>query len=802
MKGHKPNTDQKIELRIFVNGMPTYEYNLPGTASRDPNVLECFIPVEAGDRIVLGGFFSGTILHGAFDFLADGSFLADKRIEGPKEGNTRYQKKRKVDINHMFDTPDKIILGNLHVKTLRDSYGGAPLNVNATKLGVGSIAIVCSVNTKTEDNYVQRYPSTTCGDWDSRGQDDVADGGISPTHELEVRVTDDPRTRVGKARQQKHERHFTQTRFGLAPWATLIFHYRSIEAIQEAGCVKRSWDSVALGPSDELTSTRTSPETVKNGAAAGTGKKKTATKEDDDISVASRTSRGDNLFTTPPPSGSSKASSLFGQSRRTPTPTPEPEAPRKRATRQLVSSSTDTPEPSPNLEKKKLFGQTLDFSNTATPPAPHETRLGDVRVEQEKGAGLEHITPFYTTNKRFEKLPTAALPQSGSGDSTLPIMSEDELTDVIADVEASLMSDSQYTAPVAVMTSQDRSVVSDQASEETNGVNGEQTRERPVRVKEEEPASPSLSPSRQSLRDIGSATFHRPRTTATPASLDQFDGTMSSPPQSPNPQRLRKTEKHPSCSLTPHQILPHIPSTGISIKDLSLKFDKELLPGNSTSHARFVVLVRQVADNEKNLYYPKLLASSQGGTRSSSSQPTALRTDSHQSAEAAVEQQAANTKIEQELETSPHPDSKPVSTQPQRFPTPPSSTSKKRSASSMATSRESTPSKKPRFDALSAKKAELLKSIELKKQRKLEAQKALEEAGKEREKAEKQREEAEKLREEKEMREIEMLEKMAAEEDEEIEDLARLKEEEDTARDEARLATEEAQAALDANEES
>ncbi|KAK5113860.1 hypothetical protein LTR85_010393 [Meristemomyces frigidus] len=379
----RPNTDQEVEFTVLANGIPCDEYILPATASRDSNVLECFIPVCEGDQLTLSGSFTGSVLHGAFDLLADGSFLGDKRIEGPKTGDTKYHKKRKLDMKTVFDAPipeghtsifppDKIVEGNLHVKTLRDGYDGSPLSVDAKKLGVGSLAIVCSLNQRTEENYVEKYPSATCGDWITRGQDGVTDGGVGPTHAIEVKVTDGD---VSKTRQQKHRRHLIQTHFGLKPWAKLIFHYRSKEAIEEAGCEKRLKDSQALEPGDVETFIRASTETVKKGAAAGTRSKRTAVKDDDDVTVASRASRGDALFTTPPPSQSSRASPSFGQYRPTPTPTPAPEAPKKRAPDGTVTPSLETAESSPSVKKKKLFGQSLSFSNSpATSPAPRDKR--------------------------------------------------------------------------------------------------------------------------------------------------------------------------------------------------------------------------------------------------------------------------------------------------------------------------------------------------------------------------------------------------------------------------------------------
>ncbi|KAK4541607.1 hypothetical protein LTR36_007904 [Oleoguttula mirabilis] len=811
MKCHKPNTNQEVEFTVLANGVRCDEYVLPPTNNSDPDVLECFIPVSDGDQLTLTGSFTGSVLHGAFDLLADGSFLGDKRIEGPKSGDTKYHKKRKLDIKTVFDTPvpeghtsifapDTIVEGNLHVRTLRSSYQGSPLNVDSRRLGVGSLTVICSLNQKTEENYVEKYPSATCGDWPTRGQDDVTDGGVGPTHEMEVKVTDED---VSKKRQQKHKRHIIQTHFGLKPWAKLIFHYRSKEAIEQAGCEERSVESQALQPADEETFIRASTETVKKGAAAGTRSSKTAVKEEEGITVASRASRGNSLFTSPPPSETSRMSPSYGQYR--PTPTPAPEAPKKPLAHRLLSPSSDITESSPSLKKKKLFGQSLNLGSTQFSPMRQLSSIPAALVESETTLlgsrenesldRLQHITPFSMFNKTLEKLPTTGFPQGRSDGSMLPLMSDDELADAISGAQDFLSDTPQGAAPVAPMMSQNEGITNGRAGEEANSVKKGQTQERPVRVKVEEPTSPSrdsfgdTQSAAQNLGSRHSGLQSVARVAKPTSSLEQLDGSMTSPPpsleQSPPPSH--SNEDSAPCKLTADDIRPHIPAEGIKLNDLKNFFDTDQLPSNKRAKTEFWALVRNVALNKRVLYYPRPV--SQGSTQPPSpSQPMSFAESLH-NAEVAEQQVADDkpTKIELESETSPH--QVPSPTKSQQYLTPPASVSRKRLASSMAASRESTPSKKPRFSELSSKKAELLKSLEAKKQRKLEAQEALAEQRK-------LREEAERLREEAEMREIEMLQRMEAEEDEEIENLARLKEMEEAELEEANAAMEKAEGAV------
>ena len=256
MKCHKPNTDQEAVLNISANGFRCTEHILPDSASSNPNVLECFIPVSEGDHLKISGHFNGTVLHGAFDVLADGSFLGDKRIEG-KGSELKYYKRRRLDLSKFFDNPRPqgytsiypprdIIEGDLYVKALQSTND----DQSGEKLGLGSLAVIVSLNQKSDQTYHEPYFSTIAGEWRISNQvtvEETTNAGIVPSHELEVRVTDD---KVHKNRQSKHRRHHEQIRFGSKPWAKFIFYYRDRLAIEAAGCVSRPDVSQALEEAD------------------------------------------------------------------------------------------------------------------------------------------------------------------------------------------------------------------------------------------------------------------------------------------------------------------------------------------------------------------------------------------------------------------------------------------------------------------------------------------------------------------------------------------------------------------------
>lgn len=240
MKAHKPETDQEAWFTVEANGYRCPEYILPAQTSNDGVTVECFIPVSTGDKLIIKGGFYGSILHGSFDLLVDGSFLRDSRIEGDKSGQIK-QRRFKLNMEDVLDTPTpsgftgayppkEVVAGELRVKALQDG----PTDMYGMQLGVGSLAIVVSLNQYTNENYNNRYPDITCGRWRERIGEDMCDAGVAPTHELAVHVTDND---VHHNRMSKHRRHWEQARFGKKPWAKFVFYYRSRMVIEQAGCV-------------------------------------------------------------------------------------------------------------------------------------------------------------------------------------------------------------------------------------------------------------------------------------------------------------------------------------------------------------------------------------------------------------------------------------------------------------------------------------------------------------------------------------------------------------------------------------
>jgi len=683
MRCHKPNTDQAVEFTVLVNGLPCDEYALPFAPSNDQNTVECFIPVTIGDHLTISGSFTGSILHGAFDVLADGSFVADRRIEGPKTGEVKLHSKRKIDFNAFLDAPKKeggttifppeeVVEGSLHVSALGDDHNRGPLlGTKDCRLSVGSLAVVVSLNRGADENYANKYGSMTCGDWRTWHDHRRKDAGIKAMYQLEVKETN---AEISGARQQKHKRHYSQTRSGSQPWAKLVFHYRSAGAIKRAGCERMEAKSHALeAPRD--TTLVNSPHIEKK-PSSKTTKKNRHPAGRDRLAVASHAGSADSIFMTPAPEGQSKRKHVG-----------TPSAPLKQSETSTLALLNPSDSSSPSVRKKKLFGQSL----------PSNAKLHAI-AQQTAAQPADNDFDFLVEEYRKER----------------------ENEDIFALFNRQLEEQDEQTA-------HEVSRVLDMSDEE--------------------------------LADAWTAT-------------ERF--------------RVDPTSGGPSHALTQHEHLIDHGSNGASANSPEVTATASSKPPGDAYH---MVEVKQepIDDPFITSSNAQILDSQpEHATASQGNEPvTDAAKEAHHTIESSINEKVAKPSATPNQNFTPeHP--RPL--------TPPTSISTKRAYSATMASRESTPSKKLRFTELNSKKAELLKRLEESKQRKAAAQQAFEEQ-------QRLREEEERKREEMEMREIEMLERMAAEENEEYEQLVRAREAEENAVQEARRARERAEVFLSAIEE-
>ena len=252
MKITKPLTDCEVEFNILADGRPCQEYVLPD-ADDEPTAGVCFIPVSDGATITIHGTFTGSVLEGRVDVLADGAFVANRIIEHPrgKEGVIKRWENRRIEFKTFLNVPDindhkqrlrpKVVAGDLVAQRLPREDLARPLHGgdDATGIGVGSITLVVSLNQDVFDTYgaenVAAYPSVGIKSWRDRVAD-VAGSGIEPELEMEMAVYPDANP-VADKRATLFWRDLKAFRPGTEAWAYFIFYYRTQAAIDAAECL-------------------------------------------------------------------------------------------------------------------------------------------------------------------------------------------------------------------------------------------------------------------------------------------------------------------------------------------------------------------------------------------------------------------------------------------------------------------------------------------------------------------------------------------------------------------------------------
>ncbi|KAK3647049.1 hypothetical protein LTR56_008215 [Elasticomyces elasticus] len=665
----RPNTDQSLNLTIFANGIACPEYTLPTSSTDDPNIVQCFVPVSEGDELTIRGTFTGSCLHGSFDILADGSFLFDRRIEGQKDGEIRHYTNRKLEFRSFYDAPkvkghtsifapDKLVEGHLHVQARNAPSQTAASFPAPSEFGIGSLAVVVSLNQRNADGYTNKYKSLTCGDPDI-GRKDDDDGGIPAEYELMLRPMEGELT---KHKGFKHRRHAEQTRFGTKPWAKIIFYYRSQETIDEHDCIQKDGTSHALEADDA--------ETFVCGSIEGARPKK---KKGEQESPSATPGPRSSLFTSPGPEKAVQRTPAPGEQVKHTTPqrstsNQEPEihnglsTPRSLPRMQRLPDTPSSSTPSKiAAQKPRLMGQSLvlppDFvrsplgqqHETGEQPAgddfgmaidefrreqqerdfeedQHEDQHADdvFAMEHEDEYDLaqhieadEHLTMFSDFNARHERMSAARSLQQADDElpEALQHLNHDALIDMVAEAEVFPGGIPQPAAPTAQMVG---------GARETQTADAPIMQEQTVFIKEEERASPAPSHADPEPDYINTSNFSLPHhnlndnAIATAADSDMAQTTPHN--ESDGEEEITTP---PRCNLTPLEIFPHIPTQGIALNDLKLCFTAEQLPHGNTAATEFVNLVKQVAyqkNNKPGMYYRKPNKGSQGASPSRSQQ--------------------------------------------------------------------------------------------------------------------------------------------------------------------------------------
>ncbi|KAI7550866.1 hypothetical protein KC331_g2909 [Hortaea werneckii] len=614
MKARRPNTDQEVELVAYANGRPCTEYVLPFEKSNaEPDTLTCFIPVSAGDQLTITGSFSGSVLKGTFDLLADGAFVVQRRIEPMKYdgGNSvvKYHGKRSLKFEKVLNVStepgrtttlpsDSVLEGNLHVKTI-ERHHEAGRSVLESR--VGSLTVVCSLAQNEEDTHTHSYNSCTCGSWAQRVSELVRkDGsGIPPEYELEFKTTSDA---VSKSRA-KSTNSITE----------------NPDVVGNLG-LRSSFTtaSAELEPADAESFVKGSTDSAKRRKPA-----KTASEHDETNPMMS----GEHgaLMTPPPPE---PMLTPFSYQLWESNDLIEPQTPATTSSNPLFL----TPPPLPKKRKKKPEGGSGHTGNAASPPLLERTSMAQDAVPFKTSPQPQSFSSF---NREAEMKEEADGHPGEQSFDQLYIMTDEELGQAVAAAEAFLDPSSrarvEATEAQVLLPPLDQSYMNSEteavdvpSAAATKRVKTEQTPPRSVRTGNDDQSFHQGTGQQQpfnikaklvSTSDNAVGEDFRPRSPSDP-DLEKAKRAMTSPlltsshshsPES-SPARSKWSSQGATatgCLLTASDIAEFIPPEGIKLKGLETQFTEEDLPNTLQAKGQFLQLVRGIANNIKDVYFLK-----------------------------------------------------------------------------------------------------------------------------------------------------------------------------------------------------
>lgn len=261
MKATQPGTDYHAQLAVHADGRVCPEYVLPSASTEHTSIVECFIPVGAGQQLTLLGAFTGSSVSYTADLVVDGTLVRYSESTS-KTGNIhrshpiKFKDALTVPIPQgwtSIEHPKAGFIGNMHVERVDDTVRSSLATYErassaAPRAGIGSVQVVVYANQNRSHRHQDREWDITLGNWKDggrRGTKIVRKSGIEPEFELMLQNKTKVQTKRGS---QLWQHWWALNRPGLTELARFIFYYRSQEAIDNAGCILRPEVEHQLAP--------------------------------------------------------------------------------------------------------------------------------------------------------------------------------------------------------------------------------------------------------------------------------------------------------------------------------------------------------------------------------------------------------------------------------------------------------------------------------------------------------------------------------------------------------------------------
>lgn len=236
MKVAETSTDRWAEAHLYVEGKVKELEEYGQYVDTTDKALCCYIPVEEGHKIKIGGRFSGTVsnfplkvsianlkiqtLTVAYDAVVDGVY---RKAGSSTSKAVCHQKNKKIEVNSfLVKMKDNIIDTAMVVARKADVKA-----VKGTDLEtIGTIELRLYVTRQLGLSHapsgIEKY-SDSKGSIDDKAGKTVTYARIAPSFQMTFETNVAP---MEKPKANKEKKHMEAARPGTEPWAIFRFHYR------------------------------------------------------------------------------------------------------------------------------------------------------------------------------------------------------------------------------------------------------------------------------------------------------------------------------------------------------------------------------------------------------------------------------------------------------------------------------------------------------------------------------------------------------------------------------------------------
>ncbi|KAH7391789.1 hypothetical protein BKA66DRAFT_487980 [Pyrenochaeta sp. MPI-SDFR-AT-0127] len=218
-------TDRTAEVHVYVEGKVDAIQEYGEYIEDSDKAICCYIPVEEGHKIKIGGTFSGTTSLIAYDVIVDGIF---RKAGSYAAHAVQIQKNKRFLVDKFLCKVDK---GIIDTEMIVAPVSGVKISQTTGLEAMGTIELRLSITRQMGVLYtvggIEKYYDTKNNTKDDPVRT-ASYKGIAPEFQM---TFEGNAALLDKTKSAREQRKMNGSRPGTEPWAIFRFHYRSKEVI-------------------------------------------------------------------------------------------------------------------------------------------------------------------------------------------------------------------------------------------------------------------------------------------------------------------------------------------------------------------------------------------------------------------------------------------------------------------------------------------------------------------------------------------------------------------------------------------